>query len=308
AAERVRAETMALLTSPASADWLRRLDGAGLLTAVFPELEPERRCALAYYGKGGVLRHSLDTVARLDFLLASLERAWPSDAAGIRGALDAGPGGPRGHAALLRLGGLLHDVAKPETAKRRGGRLRFFGHDAVGAERSAGILERLRFSREEREWMSTWVLHHLRPGNLAAAPAVSDKAVYRFFRDLGERGVSQLLLCWADHASYLPAGDIERTLAPASREPGAPLPRWAKGDAGKTIHHLRVVGLLLERWFRSPAQARPERLLDGRDVMKALRIPPGPKVGEALAALEEAQAEGLVKTRAEALRWCRENA
>ncbi len=305
AAERVRAELMLLLSAPDGGGWLKRLDAAGLLTAVFPELEAARRCARAYYGPGGVLTHSLATVGRLDFLLAETARVWPAHAEAARAALARGPGGPEGHPALLRLGALLHDVSKPETAKRRGGRLRFFGHEAKGAERSAGILERLRFSREETDWVSTWVLHHLRPGNLAAAEAISDKAVYRFFRDLGEKGVSQLLVCWADHASYLDPVMLARLLPHAIQAPGAPTPRWAKGDAAKTLHHLRVVSFLLERWVRSPEQTRPERLLDGKAVMKALRLEPGPRIGEILRALQEAQGEGKVRSREEALAWIR---
>lgn len=301
AAERVRAELMGVLSAGDSAAWLRRLDAAGLLTRVVPELEASRRCARVYYGTGGVLRHALDTVERLDFLAAELGRVWPAHAAGVRTALGEVPGGT----ALLRLGALLHDVSKPETAKRRGGRLRFFGHEAKGAERSADILGRLRFSRTEADWVSTWVLHHLRPGNLAAAGAVTDKAVYRFFRDLGPKGVGQLLVCWADHASYLGPDQVLKALPYAVQEPGAPLPRWATGDTGKTVHHLRVVALLLDRWFRDPESARPERLLDGRDVMKALRLPPGPRVGEVLRALEEAQAEGAVRSRKDALAWVR---
>lgn len=303
AAERVRTEVMGVLGVADSAAWLRRMDAAGVLTTVMPELEASRRCALGYYGKGGVLRHALDTVERLDFLTAQVERVWPAHAAGVRAALAGAPGGADGHPALLRLGGLLHDVSKPETAKRQGGRLRFFGHEAKGAEKSAGILERLRFSREETDWVSTWVLHHLRPGNLAAAGAVSDKAVYRFFRDLGPKGVSQLLVCWSDHASYLSPKDVERALAAALQEPGRPMPRWAVGDAAKTIHHMRVVAWLLDRWFRAPEASRPELLLDGRDVMKTLKIKPGPQVGSLLRGLEEAQAEGKVRSRADALAW-----
>ncbi|MBI2362453.1 MAG: CCA tRNA nucleotidyltransferase, partial [Elusimicrobia bacterium] len=101
AAERVRAEVMGLLGSADSARWLRDLDGAGLLTAVFPELEPSRRCALAYYGRGGVLTHALATVARVDFLLASLERVWPRHAAGVRETLASCPGRAPGHPAPL---------------------------------------------------------------------------------------------------------------------------------------------------------------------------------------------------------------
>ncbi|MBI3299125.1 MAG: HD domain-containing protein [Elusimicrobia bacterium] len=301
AGERVRAELMSLLAAPDSAVWLRRLDEARILTEVFPELEPARACARSYYGPGGVMEHSLRTVERVDFLLASLGTVFPDHHAEIGAVLEAGGG----RSELLRLGALLHDVSKPECAKRVGGRLRFFGHDEVGAGRARAALARLRFSRDEQDSVEAWVRHHLRPGHLAAGGPITDKAVYRFFRDLGERGVTQLLVCWADHASYLEPKSVERGLEAAAAEPGTPLPRWARGDAGKTLHHLRVVGLLLSRWFRSPARTRPTPLLDGNAVMKALKLKPGPEVGEVLRALTEAQAEGAVTSRTEALAWLR---
>lgn len=304
AGERVRAELMSLLSAPHAAAWLRRLDEARLLTEVFPEMAATRTCARSYYGPGGVLEHSLRTVERTDFLLASLAQVFPEHHIEIRAALDAGPGGNSHHGALLKLGALLHDISKPECAKRVGGRLRFFGHDERGAGRARGVLARLRFSRDEQEWVETWVRHHLRPGHLAAGGGISDKAVFRFFRDLGDKGVSQLLVCWADHASYLPPEFVEKALNAAAGEPGDPLPRWARGgEAAKTLHHLRVVGLLLSRWFSSPARTRPTPLLDGNAVMRTLRLKPGPRVGEILRALIEAQAEGKISTRAGALDW-----
>ncbi|HVE13937.1 MAG TPA: hypothetical protein VNI01_11120, partial [Elusimicrobiota bacterium] len=209
--ERVRVELLGILSVPA-APGLELMDKAGVLTAVFPELEPSRRCALAYYGKGGVLRHSLDCVARMDRLLAGLEEIYPRHAERLRAHLAGGLGGAERHAALLRLAVLLHDVSKPECAKRIGGRLRFFGHDAKGAERVEAILRRLRFSGDEIAMSRAAVLHHLRPGNLAAGGRLSDKAIFRFFRDLGPHGVDLLLLCWADHASYLKPAALERLL------------------------------------------------------------------------------------------------
>jgi len=112
-------------------------------------------------------------------------------------------GRPKTLPALLRLGALLHDVAKPACAKMLDGRLRFFEHEAEGARMAGKIMDRLRCSRDEAGWVSAWIVYHLRPGNLASNRIVSDKAVFRFFRDLGPKGVGLLLLCWADHASYL---------------------------------------------------------------------------------------------------------
>lgn len=295
AGERVRTELLALLAAP-SASWLESMDRAGILTAIFPELEPSRRCARAYYGDGGVLRHSLDSVARLELLLSRLEEIYPSLAPRLREGLS------ERRAALLRLAVLLHDVSKPECARKVGGRLRFFGHDLKGGERVESILRRLRFSNEEIALVRAAVLHHLRPGNLAAGGRITDKAVFRFFRDLGPHGVDLLLLCWADHASYVREAELERLLPRIARAPEPPRASAPEAER-KTLFHLQVVSTLLARHFERPELVRPPRLLDGNDVMRALRIPPGPKVGKALGRLEEAQAAGKVRTREEALRF-----
>jgi poly(A) polymerase len=45
----------------------------------------------------------------------------------------------------------------------------------------------------------------------------------------------------------------------------------------------------------------PPRLLTGREVQKLLGIPPGPEVGRALAAVRQAQVDGAIRTREEAV-------
>jgi poly(A) polymerase len=144
--------------------------------------------------------------------------------------------------------------------------------------------------------------HHLRPGNLTAGGVLTDKAVYRFFRDLGEHAVAVLLVCWADHASYLPHRRLERLLPEACAEPEAyDMSGVRPVEARKTLKHLQVIALLLRRGFDTRRKAVPDRLVDGHAVMKALGIPPGPKVGELLEKVREAQAEGKVRTKKAAL-------
>ena len=304
AGERLRVELLGLLATP-SAQALETMDAAGILTAVFPELEPSRRCAIAYYGKGGVLRHALNAVARFDFLLEALPKIYPKFTEPIRAHLASSLGGNDAHAALLRLAVLLHDVAKPATARRIGGRLRFFGHEAKGAEMSEVILRRLRFSKDEIAMVSAAVRHHLRPGNLAASGTITDKAAFRFFRDLGPHSVDLLLLCWADHSSYLKPVALGRILGRVGAEPrpGSRGPRSA--EARKTLFHLQVVSLLIARNFERPDLVRPKRWLDGREIMKTLGLAPGPRIGEILAALEEAQVEGKLADKVSAIRFIR---
>ncbi|MFH2201880.1 MAG: HD domain-containing protein [Elusimicrobiota bacterium] len=308
AGERIHMELMGVLSAPDAAVWIARMDETRLLTAVFPELEAARTCAKVYYGAGGVLKHTLEVMARMDFLLSHLDEVFPDLAAPIRAQTATLFDDGRRHGALLRLAALVHDVAKPECAEQIEGRLRFFEHEARGAQRADGILRRLRFSAKEREMTLALIRHHLRPGNLAANQAISDKAVFRFFRDLGDFGVSLLLLCWADHASYLDAATLKKNLARARKPPRANAARGRlSADAQKTIYHLQVVTYLLDRFITRPDVTRPKRLLSGKDIMRHFKLEEGPKVGEILKALDEAQAEGRVRSRAEALRFVRFN-
>jgi tRNA nucleotidyltransferase/poly(A) polymerase len=302
AGERLRSELVRLLDLPGCSAWLRLMDETGVLTSLFEELEPARQCALVYYGKGGVLTHSLDTAARADFLLRRLEEAFPGLGARINEHLDARSGEGSPLRPVLVLAALLHDVSKPETAREVEGRLRFFGHDTAGARRAAAILKRLRFSGAHIDTVSAVVANHLRPGNLAGGPEITDKAVYRFFRDLGEDAVSLLLVCWADHASYLKEADLLRNLKHASKDPESfDETKVQPADARKTIHHLQVIAYLLRRLFDTKRKAVPDSVIDGRDVMEALSLKPGPKVGKLLEEVREAQAEGKIHSRQEAL-------
>lgn len=308
AGERVQAELLALLAVPGASSRLYDMDSIGLLTALFEELEPARQCATCYYGEGGVLKHSLDTAARADFLLQNLARVFPRQAKALERHLDerSQPGAP--HRALIVLTALLHDVAKAETARSVDGRLRFFGHDAIGARRSEEILRRLRFSRDQVDCASVVVAQHLRPGHLAAGGPVTERAIYRFFRDLGEQAASLLLVCWADHASYISQERLSKLLKTAAGPMDSPsLARVKPEETRKTIRHLQLIALLAARLF-DVQKPVPDRLLDGNEVMKALGLQPGPEVGALLERLREAQAEGRVRTRDEALAFVKQQA
>ncbi|NNN06043.1 MAG: HD domain-containing protein, partial [Elusimicrobia bacterium] len=303
AGERVQSELLALLAVPGSSACLRAMDECGLLTALFEDLEPARRCAEDYYGPGGVLKHALDVCARLDFLLMRFAKIYPDLARAFDAHLAARAAGGAPWRAVLMLAALLHDVSKAETARTVDGRLRFFQHDTRGAERAGRILRALRFSREHVDAVAAIVRHHLRPGHLVASGGpVTDKAAYRFFRDLGTDAPGLLCVCWADHAGYMPETRLRRLLSAACGDPPrTDLSRIRPEESRKTVRHLQLVSLLLRRFFDQDRAPVPARLLDGREVMKHLKIPPGPRVGDILERLREAQAEGEVQDRAQAL-------
>ena len=123
------------------------------------------------------------------------------------------------------------------------------------------------------------------------AKTPSRKAIYRFFRDAGEAGVDLVLLALADTR--------------ATRGHTLTQETWAAV--------LDTCRIFLENYWEKPAETvSPPRLLDGNEAMAELGLKPGPRVGEVLEAIREAQATGKINTREEALdfarNWLKENA
>lgn len=279
AAERARQELLEIFRSPNTAQTLRRMDKAGLLTAIFPELEKSRGLAIQYYKNGGVLGHVLESVDCFEKSIKEWPKREPRLSRQIQTYMNEAIEGSFPRYTALKLAVLVHDIAKPRTAKMIDGRLRFFGHDEKGAKLFEKIGTKLRFSTDEIELISKIIRAHLRPGNLSEQPTVTDRAIYRFFRDLGEDGIGVLLAALADHQSYMSEKQ-----------------RWSlKEPAVKTIM------LMLKRYYLEQAKVVPPKLIDGHDVMRTLKIAPGRKVGKILERVQSLQAEGKIKTREQAL-------
>jgi poly(A) polymerase len=172
---------------------------------------------------------------------------------------------------------LLHDVSKPETRRRIGGRIRFFEHDTIGAARARAIGERLRLPERAIALLERLVRHHLRPMHLGQAGELTRRARYRFFRDLMEDARDLLLLTLVDAAAV--TGE-------------SPHATWRRAA---------LVRDLLGGWHEEQAAAQAPPLVRGDDVMRRFDLPPGPAVGELLRRVREAQDLGLVRTRDEAL-------
>ncbi len=181
---------------------------------------------------------------------------------------------------MLKWAALLHDLGKPKARSvESSGRVRFFEHEAIGAELAARALRRLRFTNAEVLWVETIVRQHLRPALLAREPSLSRRAIYRFFRDAGEAGVDTGLLTLADHL--------------ATWGPKLIAERWTR--------RVETVALLLDAYFtRHKATVAPQPLLSGWDLQEQFGLAQGPRIGVLLEALCEAQAVGQVRTRDEA--------
>ncbi len=280
--ERVRDEILGILAGPASAAGLRLLDRWGALEVLLPEGQAMKATAQSEPHRFDVWEHSLRAVEGADLLVARARELAPWGEALVGHLAEPlGDGATRREA--LKLAALLHDVAKPETRSVEGGRTRFLGHDALGAQRVLAIAERLRLSGRMAAVLERLVRHHLRPMHLAQSGAVSRRARFRFFRDLGDDARDLLLLALADAAAL--RGD-------------SPLAVWGGPDG-------HIVRELMAGHAEEIAALSAPPLLDGRDAMQALGLPPGPEIGRLLRLLREAQAVGAVTTREAALLYIR---
>ena len=287
ASERVRDELLLLLAQPGATKAVRLLDRLHLLCRVIPEIEEARNVTQPKEHYWDVFNHLVETAGQVETVLGDdpdgddfVSRAVPRPES-LAGYFQ--QEGSDGHtlATLMKLGGLLHDVAKPATRTvEESGRIRFLGHHSVGAEMVRGILERLRLSRRGTDLLGTMVQNHLRPAQMAPKGEMpSGRAVYRFYRDLGEAAIPTLYLNLADYI--------------AARGTDLQEDEWAD--------YCELIRFILEEGLTEKAPQALPNLVDGRDIMDAFAIAPGPQIGALLDVATEAQAGGEVETKAEAL-------
>jgi poly(A) polymerase len=288
--ERVREELLRLLALPGAGPRMTYLDKLGLLTALIPELEQARGVSQPTLHVWDVFTHSIKTIAAVEFLLR--EGAW--DYAGenilaavpwserLREHFDTEISSGSTRKTLLKLAALLHDIAKPETKTTDAdGRTRFLGHPLEGATTAAAVMTRLRFSNREIEYIELLIKNHLRPTQMSHEGLPTRRAVYRYFRDTGETGIDLLFLSLADHLAA----------------------RGATLDIEQWQGHTRLTEDVLKRHSEEETTVKPSNLIDGNDIINSFRLTPGPRIGELLEAVREAQAAGEIAGKQGALQY-----
>lgn len=279
AGERVHYELFLLLGSPGGAKRLREMDRVGLFTQVFPELEDMQGVAQDGYHHLDVYEHSLETARQLEEVLAR-PAVFFGEPAGEIQRLAATPG----KAALLKVAALFHDAGKPQVQERRTQpeRYTFYHHERVGVEIFTRAARRLRCSQAETRGVIHFIEWHMRPFLLLplfSRGELSGRALGR----LAKAARGELPGCFALAMADSLAGQGPQK----PRDAEARLARLA--EAAWRFYQERLL-----------PQERLPRLVTGED-LKALGLTPGPEFRRLLSAVEEAQWEGEVATREEAL-------
>lgn len=179
---------------------------------------------------------------------------------------------------LLRYAGLVHDIAKPHTKMFVPGRgWTFDMHEHVGKKMVRVIGRRLRFSKEDTEYVAKLVRWHLYPIAITD-DGVTDAPVRRLIVNLGDDLEDLLRLCRADITTGNPKKKTQR------------LKNYDMLEA-------RIAEVIEKdklRAFQSPVR--------GDEIMAECGLKPGPTVGKIKKALEEAILDGVVPNEYEAVK------
>lgn len=245
-AERIREELVKIFAHPNRVRGFDLLDQSGLLKEILPEIEALKGCEQPpqFHPEGDVFVH---TRAMLELL--------PPDAS-----------------ATLALSVLFHDIGKPPTFRYHAheNRIRFSGHDRVGAEMTERVMVRLRFSRAETDRVTEAVRQHM------VFKDVQKMRTAKLKRFMAREGFDEELElhrvdCTSSHGALDNHEFLQNKAAEFANEPLIPPP-----------------------------------LVTGRDLI-ALGWTPGPRFGTILESVQTAQLEGTLTTTEQALAWIKEN-
>ncbi|MDP3093866.1 MAG: HDIG domain-containing protein [bacterium] len=164
----------------------------------------------------------------------------------------------KGFGLEVRLASLFHDIGKPRAKRGQGPNATFYNHEVIGARMAQEILERLKFPRELAGKIVLLVRYHLFYYNVGE---VGESSVRRLVRNVGLENFQQLL-------------EVRMS------------DRIGSGVPKAEPYKLRHLKYMAEKVSQDPLSAKMLKV-DGNDVMEALKIKPGPKVGQVLSVLLE---------------------
>jgi len=156
----------------------------------------------------------------------------------------------------IRLASLLHDIGKPNTKAGEGLDCTFYNHEVVGAKITVKIMDDLRFPKDIAEKVIHLVRYHLFYYNVGE---VTESGVRRFLSRVGAENVDDLIKV---------------------READ----RIGSGVPKAVPYKLRHLLFMIEKVKRDPISPKMLKV-NGEDVMKILKIQPGPKIGMILSIL-----------------------
>jgi len=153
----------------------------------------------------------------------------------------------------IRFAALFHDIGKPETKEGEGPDSTFYNHDYVGAKFTYRILQRLKFPNKFIDKVVLLVRNHM---FVSDPERLTEAGARRLIARVGRENISDLInLRIAD--------------------------RLGMGRPKERPYRLRTIEYMIEKVSKDPISAKMLKI-NGNNVMKLLKIQPGPKIGAIL--------------------------
>jgi len=153
----------------------------------------------------------------------------------------------------VKFAALLHDVAKPQTKKFIKGDATFYNHDIVGAKVTKKIMQRLKFASVDIEKVTILIRNHMFYYNVGE---VTESSVRRLICKVGEKNLADL---------------IDLRIAD----------RLGSGVPKAKPYKLRHLEYMMKKVRHDPISVKKLKI-NGNDLIKLLKIKPGPKIGAIL--------------------------
>ncbi|MBW2013258.1 MAG: CCA tRNA nucleotidyltransferase [Deltaproteobacteria bacterium] len=281
AGERIREEIFKLLGTSKSYHYISQMADAGLLSAVFPDLDRLKGCFQNSHHLYDAFEHTLKAYLHLETILNHPDTLFMDTCNPIRQYLD------KEKTVLIKYAILLHDLGKPWTKTIDNRRIiHFYGHSRKSADLAQKISQKLRLSNREKQFIDFIIRNHLHPLFLFTAmqkKTLTHKGITRFFKKCGDNTPALLLHAIADS--------------------------MAKQDQPNQTNEVFMgfVKEMMHQFFYSfkPKIEEPP-LITGRDLIHEFGLMPSPEFKTILNRVQEEKLTNQIKSRSEALAWVRD--